>query len=291
MTSGVHQKWREDGISHHHVSDFRKVSDCITNLTKVDGISRKFMVPVISRIWYTSRLKYAHPDLGLVGDKYSRLKPPAHRPKGSKQSSRRRSGRSSDATVDLGYFMQCQGNGTNTGATPIGAYRLDPPTGRRHAVRPPAQSKHQVSGAGLVSHRSETTSMCCRLSGKVSSEEPGRWEFRSSMQSGPSTRENNSEFLTRSFAGHPTTSRPEKVCNRHIKIPIRPEACTLGRLVDSQGVLILSHMPWRESSGSGLSWCPVSVRVSERYVISFPTSYKGATHDCLTRPVSYHGIR
>ncbi|KAI8522020.1 hypothetical protein Bbelb_017740 [Branchiostoma belcheri] len=54
---------------------------------------------------------------------------PAHRPKGSKQSSRRRSGRSSDAT--LGYFMQCQGNGTNTGATPVGAYRLDPPTGRR----------------------------------------------------------------------------------------------------------------------------------------------------------------
>ncbi|KAI8482889.1 hypothetical protein Bbelb_394240 [Branchiostoma belcheri] len=54
---------------------------------------------------------------------------PAHRLKGSKQSSRRRSGRSSDAT--LGYFMQCQGNGTNTGATPVGAYRLDPPTGRR----------------------------------------------------------------------------------------------------------------------------------------------------------------
>ncbi|KAI8483397.1 hypothetical protein Bbelb_388600 [Branchiostoma belcheri] len=31
----------------------------------------------------------------------------------------------------LGYFMQCQGNGTNTGATPVGACRLDPPTGRR----------------------------------------------------------------------------------------------------------------------------------------------------------------
>ncbi|KAI8491679.1 hypothetical protein Bbelb_304840 [Branchiostoma belcheri] len=31
----------------------------------------------------------------------------------------------------LGYFMRCQGNSTNTGATPVGAYRLDPPTGRR----------------------------------------------------------------------------------------------------------------------------------------------------------------
>ncbi|KAI8504061.1 hypothetical protein Bbelb_181290 [Branchiostoma belcheri] len=31
----------------------------------------------------------------------------------------------------LGYFMRCQGNGTNTGATPVGAYRLDPPTAGR----------------------------------------------------------------------------------------------------------------------------------------------------------------
>ncbi|KAI8520197.1 hypothetical protein Bbelb_034540 [Branchiostoma belcheri] len=33
----------------------------------------------------------------------------------------------------LWYFMRCQGNGTNTGATPVGAYRLDPPTGRASA--------------------------------------------------------------------------------------------------------------------------------------------------------------
>ncbi|KAI8481227.1 hypothetical protein Bbelb_410300 [Branchiostoma belcheri] len=31
----------------------------------------------------------------------------------------------------LGYFRRCQGNGTNTGATPVGAYRLDPPTAGR----------------------------------------------------------------------------------------------------------------------------------------------------------------
>ncbi|KAI8505457.1 hypothetical protein Bbelb_166460 [Branchiostoma belcheri] len=36
---------------------------------------------------------------------------------------------SHDPLFALGYFMRCQGNGTNTGATPVGAYRLDPPTG------------------------------------------------------------------------------------------------------------------------------------------------------------------
>ncbi|KAI8521228.1 hypothetical protein Bbelb_009820 [Branchiostoma belcheri] len=38
--------------------------------------------------------------------------------------------------TQLGYSMQCQGNGTNTGATPVGAYRLDPPTGRRDEFVP-----------------------------------------------------------------------------------------------------------------------------------------------------------
>ncbi|KAI8494403.1 hypothetical protein Bbelb_276290 [Branchiostoma belcheri] len=64
----------------------------------------------------------------------------------------------------LGYFKRCQGNGTNTGATPVGAYRLDPPTGRA----PSPTGKYRTvpnSGGRHPSYRSSTTQELSTLEG------------------------------------------------------------------------------------------------------------------------------
>ncbi|KAI8507540.1 hypothetical protein Bbelb_149200 [Branchiostoma belcheri] len=108
---------------------------------RTDCITRNF--PNIVRI----PIKVRTPDLGLVGDKYSRLKPdlqdvttasmdkasaakrsqlwiPESRPPIDPRGANNRRG------GDLSGVMMLLSNGTNTGATPVGAYRLDPPTGR-----------------------------------------------------------------------------------------------------------------------------------------------------------------
>ncbi|KAI8512177.1 hypothetical protein Bbelb_088160 [Branchiostoma belcheri] len=54
-------------------------------------------------------------NLGLAGDKYSRLKPDLQ----------------DVTTASKDKASAAKRNGTNTGATPVGAYRLDPPTGGR----------------------------------------------------------------------------------------------------------------------------------------------------------------
>ncbi|KAI8499393.1 hypothetical protein Bbelb_231570 [Branchiostoma belcheri] len=102
MTSGVHQKWREDGISHHH--------GCITNLTKVDGISRKFMEPAR--------------DLTAARPNYKSRSAPYHTPHGSR--------RATDRAPDGSLTETDRKIRRTLGVmTPAGVYAEDMPNGRR----------------------------------------------------------------------------------------------------------------------------------------------------------------